>query len=165
MADSCQSVVLCFGPIFLVQRCLGRCSVPISCWPKYTASSSTPFQRSLQLAEFVRVDHDHRCAVSQTSCSSFLARDGNPYVEAHHIIPMAPAGWERHQPRPGHQHDAPMPGLSHVPPPRWAADAGRVLGDVLAWFEMKHGRPFADANSDLTLGTTPGAVLTMYGLS
>jgi hypothetical protein len=36
---------------------------------------------------------------------------------------------------------------------------------VLAWFEIKHGKPFADANNDLTLGVTPDAVLTMYGLS
>jgi hypothetical protein len=39
------------------------------------------------------------------------------------------------------------------------------LGAVLAWFKIKHGQAFADANSDLTLGTTAGAVLTMYGLS
>ena len=46
-----------------------------------------------------------------------------------------------------------------------AADAGRVLGDVLAWFQIKHGQPFAAANNDLTLGTTLGAVLNMYGLN
>lgn len=54
-----------------------------------TTSSSTPFQRSLQLAEFVRVENDYRCAVRRTSCSAFMARDGHPYVEVHHIIPMA----------------------------------------------------------------------------
>jgi hypothetical protein len=119
----------------------------------------------LQLAEFVRVDNDHRCAVSQTSCSSFLARDGNPYVEVHHIIPMAQqAGSAINLDRVTNM--TPLcPGCHTCLHRGGAADAGRVLGDVLAWFEMKHGRPFADANSDLTLGTTPGAVLTMYGLS
>jgi hypothetical protein len=130
-----------------------------------SSSSSTLFQRSLQLAEFVRVDNDYRCAVSQTSCPSFLARDGNPYVEVHHIIPMArQAGSAINLDRVTNM--APLcPGCHTCLHRGGTADAGRILGDVLAWFEVKHGHPFADANGDLTLGTTPDAVLTMYGLS
>jgi hypothetical protein len=130
-----------------------------------SSSLSIPFQRSLQLAEFVRVDNDYHCAVSQTSCSSFLARDGNSYVEVHHIIPMAQqAGSAINLDRITNM--TPLcPGCHTCLHRGGAADAGRVLGDVLAWFEVKHGQPFADANGDLTLGTTPDAILTMYGLS
>ena len=39
----------------------------------------------------------------------------------------------------------------------------RVLGDLLTWFQS-HGQTFADANSDLILGTTPSDLLAMYGL-
>lgn len=130
-----------------------------------SSSASTPFQRSLQLTNFVRVDNGYRCAVSQTSCSSFLARDGHPYVEVHHIIPMAQqAGSIINLDRVKNM--APLcPGCHTCLHRGAAADAGRVLGNVLAWFEIKHGQPFAEANIDLTLGTTPDAVLTMYGLS
>jgi hypothetical protein len=129
------------------------------------SSSATLFQRSLQLAEFVRVDNDYRCVVSRISCSSFLARDGHPYVEVHHIIPMAQqAGSVINLDRVTNM--TPLCAGCHTCLHRGgAADAGRVLGDVLAWFEIKHRQPFADANSDLTLGTTPDAVLTMYALS
>jgi hypothetical protein len=130
-----------------------------------SSSASTPFQRSLQLAEFVRVENDYLCAVSQTSCSAFLARDGHSYVEVHHIIPMAQqSGSAINLDRVTNM--TPLcPGCHTCLHRGGAADAGKVLGAVLAWFEIKHGQPFADANSDLTLGTTPGAVLTMYGLS
>jgi hypothetical protein len=129
------------------------------------SSLAAPFQRSLQLAESVRVDNDFRCAVSQMSCSSFVARDGRPYVEVHHIIPMAQqAGSAINLDRTANM--APLcPGCHTCLHQGAEADASRVLDDVLAWFENKHGQPFADANSDLTLGTTPGAILTMYGLS
>jgi hypothetical protein len=129
------------------------------------SSTTTQFQRSLQLADFVRVENDYRCAVSRTSCSSFLARDGHPYVEVHHIIPMA------QQPGSTINLDrvinmTPLcPGCHTCLHRGGAGDAQKVLGDVLAWFEIKHGQAFADANGDLTLGTTPDAVLTMYGLS
>jgi predicted restriction endonuclease len=118
----------------------------------------------LQLADFVRVENDYRCAVSQTSCSSFLARDGHPYVEVHHIIPMAQqAGSAINLDRVTNM--APLcPGCHTCLHRGAAADAGKLLGDVLAWFEIKHGQPFADANNDLRLRTTPDAVLTMYGL-
>ena len=129
-----------------------------------SSSASIQFQRSLQLAEFVRTDNDYLCAVSQTSCSAFLARDGHPYVEVHHIIPMAqqsgsPINLDRVT------NMTPLcPGCHTCLHRGGAADAGKVLRAVLAWFEIKHGQPFAEANSDLTLETTPGAVLTMYGL-
>jgi predicted restriction endonuclease len=117
------------------------------------------------LAEVVRVDNDYRCAVSRTSYSSFLARDGHPYVEVHHIIPMAQqAGSAINLDRVSNM--TPLcPGCHTCLHRGAAADASRVLGDVLAWFEIKHGQPFAVANSDLPFGTTPAAVLTMYGLS
>jgi hypothetical protein len=133
--------------------------------PPSSPSPSATFQRSLQLAESVRVDNDYRCAVSQTSCPAFLARDGHPYVEVHHIIPMA------QQAKSAINLDrdtnmAPLcPGCHTCLHRGAAADAGQVLGDVLAWFEVKHRKPFVEANSDLTFGATPGAVLAMYGLS
>ncbi len=130
-----------------------------------SSSAAVPFQRSLQLADFVRVNNYYRCAVSGTSCSAFLARDEHPYVEIHHIIPMAQQAWTAiNLDRVTNM--VPLCPCCHTCLHRGgAADAGRVLGDVLAWFEIKHGEPFADANNDLALGTTPDAILAFYGLS
>lgn len=128
-------------------------------------SATGQFQRSLQLAEFVRADNDYHCAVSQTSCSSFQARDGHPYVEVHHIIPMAQqSGSAINLDRVANM--APLCPGCHTCLHRGAEeDAGRVLGKVLAWFESKRGLSFENANTDLMLGTTPDAILTMYRAS
>jgi len=52
-------------------------------------AGSMTFQRSLQLAEHVRSLSARKCAVDTPSCIPFNGRDGQPYVEVHHVIPMA----------------------------------------------------------------------------
>jgi predicted HNH restriction endonuclease len=129
-----------------------------------STSSSTTFQRSLQLAEHVRALNDYECAVGGAGCVTFTARDGKPYVEIHHIIPMA------HQ----SESEVNLDRVTNMVPlcPRChtclhrggAEDAETVLGEVLAWFQSKHEQSYADANSDLTLGTASADLLAMYGL-
>jgi hypothetical protein len=129
-----------------------------------STSSSTSFQRSLQLAAHVRALSDYLCAVGGVGCAGFTGRDGKPYVEVHHIIPMAEQS----------QSEINLDRVSNMAPlcPRChaclhrggAEDAETVLGDLLVWFESQHGQTYADANRDLNLGTAPTDLLAMYGL-
>jgi 5-methylcytosine-specific restriction endonuclease McrA len=127
-------------------------------------SSSTTFQRSLQLADHVRALNDYQCAVGGLGCVTFTARDGKPYVEIHHIIPMAKQSQsEINLDRVNNM--APLCPRCHACLHRGGAeDAETVLGEVLAWFQSQHGQSHADANNDLILGTTTADLLSMYGL-
>jgi len=128
-------------------------------------SSSGAFQRSLQLADHVRVTNGFKCAVGEPTCSSFSARDGHPYIEVHHVIPMArQAGCANNLDRVLNM--APLCPGCHTCLHRGAkADAATALGKVLSWFKAKHGQTFQSANSDLAFGTAPDDLLAMYGLS
>jgi hypothetical protein len=129
-----------------------------------STSSSTTFQRSLQLADRVRALNDYQCAVGDASCVGFTGRDGKPYVEVHHVIPMAMQSQsEINLDRVSNM--APLCPKCHTCLHRGGAeDAERVLGDLLTWFQSQHGQTYANANSDLILGTTPADLLAMYGL-
>jgi hypothetical protein len=55
-----------------------------------TSHGSLCYARSAALAEFIRQRGQYNCIISQGSdCATFDGRDGNPYVEVHHVIPMA----------------------------------------------------------------------------
>ena len=97
---------------------------------------------------------------------TFTGRDGNPYVEVHHIIPMAKQS----------ESEINLDRVSNMAPlcPRChtclhrgnAQDAKSVLNDLLAWYRSRHGESFASSNSDLGdlgLGTAPHDLLIMYG--
>ncbi len=128
-----------------------------------STSSSTTFQRSLQLADHVRALNQYQCAVGGEGCVTFAGRDGKPYVEVHHIIPMAK------QPQSQTNLDrvsnmAPLCPKCHTCLHRGDfEDAEKVLVALLTWYESQHGSSYADANSDLALGTTPPDLLAMYG--
>lgn len=129
-----------------------------------STSSPTTFQRSLQLADHVRALNNYQCAVRGVSCVTFTGRDSKPYVEVHHIIPMAQQS----------QSETNLDRVTNMAPlcPRChmclhrgdADDASRTLGELLAWFQSQHGQSYADANIDLMFGTAPGDLLAMYGL-
>lgn len=129
-----------------------------------STSSSTTFQRSLQLADHVRALNGYQCAVDEPGCVTFTGRDGNPYVEVHHIIPMAKQS----------QSQINLDRVSNMAPlcPRChtclhrggARDAEKVLDELLVWYQSQHGQAYADANSDLTLGTARSDLLGMYGV-
>ena len=63
-----------------------------------TEGTGGSYRRSLQLAEHVRELSSRMCAVSRPTCVVFDARDGRPYVEVHHVIPMAMQGSSSHKP-------------------------------------------------------------------
>lgn len=127
-------------------------------------SSSVTFQRSLQLAEHVRQMNRYACAVNDSACVPFNGRSGQPYVEVHHIIPMAmQAGVTTNLDRVSNM--APVCPRCHACLHRGAAAiASEVLDRVLRWFESIHGRTFPSSNADLALGTGKADLLRMYGL-
>ena len=131
--------------------------------PSFTVSSSASYQRSLQLAEHVRSLNGYKCAVDGSGCSSFTARSGHPYVEVHHVVPMA----KQHEV--GVNFDrvtnmVPLCARCHTCLHRGAhGDADSTLHAALAWFEAQHGASFASINSDLGIEISPKDLLTIYG--
>jgi 5-methylcytosine-specific restriction endonuclease McrA len=126
-------------------------------------SAGSTYRRSLQLAERVRELNGHACAISNSTCSVFAGRDGLPYVEVHHVIPMALQGRsDINLDRTTNM--APLcPGChtclhrGHVDP------ASTILVGLLHWFEMAHGVSFQTANADIGFNTTRTGLLEMYG--
>jgi HNH endonuclease len=53
------------------------------------SSGATKYLRSPALAEWIRRKSGYKCLVSAEYCVKFLGKGGNPYIEIHHIIPMA----------------------------------------------------------------------------
>lgn len=49
----------------------------------------TTFQRSRDLVNYVKTQSEYKCTCLGDACSLFKARDGQPYVEVHHILPMS----------------------------------------------------------------------------
>lgn len=47
------------------------------------------YTRSPALAEYVRQTSEYKCTARGKSCLLFQGRDGNPYIEVHHVIPMS----------------------------------------------------------------------------
>ncbi len=126
--------------------------------------STSTYQRSLQLAEHVRSLSGRKCAVdSPSSCVPFDGRDGQAYVEVHHVIPMA-------------QQSSTSVNLDRVVNmvpvcPRCHSclhrgahqQAAEVLSEILRWFSAIHGRTFSDANGALGFDVAAEALLVMYG--
>jgi len=125
--------------------------------------SSSAFQRSLQLADYVRSLSGRQCAVGSPSCVPFDGRDGRPYVEVHHVVPMAQQGntlanLDRVL------NMVPLCPRCHACLHRGQAEpAGEILTAALQWFSEQHGVSFADANADLGVNTSVGELLAMYG--
>ncbi len=129
------------------------------------SSSSSTFQRSLQLAEHVRGLTGHKCVVGKGSCGSFQGRDGKPYVEVHHIVPMAnqddiEINLDRTQ------NMVPLCPTCHAALHRGSAQAASaVLQPVLQWFQFTYGATFQGANNDLGIDVSEVGLLGMYGLA
>jgi hypothetical protein len=127
-----------------------------------SASGST-FRRSFHLAEYVRTLSDYHCAVDGPGCVDFEGRDGKPYVEVHHIVPMAL------QSDVGINLDrtanmAPLcPGCHSCLHRGGAAPASKVLDGMLGWFERTHNMSVEEANDDLALGVSAPGLMAMYG--
>lgn len=127
------------------------------------SQAGSTYRRSAQLAEYVRGLNGRACAAGRPTCVVFNGRDGRPYVQVHHMIPMAL------------QHMAAMnldrstnmvplcPGchmcLHHGQNPM----ASAVLDDVLVWFGSVHGMSFESANSDTGFDTSSTGLMNMYG--
>lgn len=47
------------------------------------------YLRSPALAAWVRREADYSCSAGSEECITFLGKDGRPYIEVHHLIPMA----------------------------------------------------------------------------
>lgn len=127
------------------------------------SSAGTTYRRSWQLANLVRVRNDYRCAVNDSSCVEFEARDYKPYVEVHHIVPMAfqvstTVNLDRTL------NMAPLCAGCHKRVHRGSFDtAAEVVEAMTDWFKSTHGVWFHEANEDLGLGVSPADLMTMYG--
>jgi hypothetical protein len=121
------------------------------------------FQRSVQLAEYVRTQNGFRCAIGGSQCIEFEARNHRPYIEVHHIVPMSfqnttSVNLDRTS------NMVPLCVGCHKRVHRGGAETARlVLDKVLEWFEMKNGVSFDVANVDVGLGVTAVDLMTMYG--
>jgi hypothetical protein len=125
--------------------------------------SGPTFRRSLQLAEYVRGLNGRACAVGGPSCVVFDGRDGRPYVEVHHIIPMAAQGQTLVNLDRSRNMAPVCPGC-HSCVHRGRSDlASAVLDEVFAWYESVHHVTFQEANDDVDFDTTSGGLLAMYG--
>ena len=56
--------------------------------PVFEETESGRYRRSA-LAELVRQRANYQCIVDTDDCVAFLGANGTPYVEVHHVIPMA----------------------------------------------------------------------------
>lgn len=127
-----------------------------------TTNPSRSFLRSIQLAEYVRGLGARRCVIAGPRCSNFNARDGRPYVEVHHIIPMAmqtltDVNLDRTK------NMVPLCPGCHTCLHRGSSEyASRVLEYTMKWIESVHGVTFQTANSDVDLDLTPSGLLQMY---
>jgi hypothetical protein len=122
------------------------------------------YRRSVQLAEHVRAKNGHRCAIAGDGCAEFEGRDGRPYIEVHHIVPMAfQAATEINLDRTTNM--APLCVGCHKRIHGGSAEVtARTVEQMLRWFETRHGAPFEVANGDLGLGVSGRDLLAMYGL-
>lgn len=124
---------------------------------------ASAYRRSLQLAEYVRELNGRACAVARPTCVAFSARDGRPYVEIHHIIPMAkqahtPINLDRTT------NMAPVCPGCHACIHRGQVElAADILDAVLHWFESVHGMSFVAASVDVGFDATSTGLLEMYG--
>jgi len=127
-----------------------------------TGSGST-YRRSLQLAEHVRGLSDYACVVARPTCVAFDGRDGKPYVEVHHVIPMALQ--DRSEVNLDRSTNmVPLCPGCHSCLHRGRIDlAASILDELLRWFSAAHGLPFEAANADVHLDTSPAGLLGMYG--
>lgn len=57
----------------------------------FTGESSA-WRRDPYLAERVRSQANYRCLLDGDDCCRFIGRNGLPYIEAHHVVPMAQQG-------------------------------------------------------------------------
>ena len=127
-------------------------------------SSTSTYQRSIQLADHMRRLTKYACAISEPTCVPFDGRDGRPYVEVHHIVPMA---LQSHT-------TTNLDRVSNMVPlcPRChlclhrgsGAVASGVLDRVFDWFGSTYGRTFSVSNDDLGLPIEKADLLQMYGL-
>ena len=121
------------------------------------------YRRSLQLAEYVRELNGRACAVARPTCVAFDARDGRPYVEVHHLVPMAmqrqsAINLDRSK------NMVPVCSGCHACLHHGQVDlASAILVEVLRWFESAHGMSFVSANVDLSFDISPAGILAMYG--
>ena len=129
-----------------------------------TQGGGQTFQRSLQLAEYVRELNHRACAVGKASCAVFNARDGRPYVEVHHVVPMAMQGRSTIN-LDRSTNMVPVCPRCHACLHRGQRDqAADVLNSLFQWFESIYTVPFQQANDDLAFDTTLDGLLEMYGI-
>jgi hypothetical protein len=128
-----------------------------------TTQAGSTYRRSLQLAEHVRELSGRSCAAARPTCAVFDARDGRPYVEVHHIIPMAIQGTSSVN-LDRSTNMTPLCARCHTCLHRGRTDlASDILDELLGWFESVHGRSFGAANVGVGLDTTSAGLLEMYG--
>jgi hypothetical protein len=121
------------------------------------------YRRSIQLAEHVRGLTGRRCAIAKPACVVFDGRDGRPYVEVHHIVPIAmQARTDVNLDRSTNM--APVCPGCHTHLHYGQVDtASAVLDELLRWFESVHGMSFESANAEFGFNTTSAHLLAMYG--
>jgi hypothetical protein len=60
--------------------------------PQAFPVTTTTYARLPALAEYVRQKADYQCLIGSAECHPFPARNGKPYTEVHHILPMSDQG-------------------------------------------------------------------------
>jgi len=127
-------------------------------------SIGTAYRRSWQLANHVRVRNNYLCAVNGPDCVEFEARDHNPYIEVHHIVPMAfQASTTVNLDRTTNM--APLCAGCHRRVHRGSAGAAEaVVQGIMQWFRRTQDVPFEEANEDLGLGVSEADLMAMYGV-
>jgi hypothetical protein len=127
------------------------------------ASAGSVWRRSRELANLVRIRGGYKCAIDGPDCVEFEGRDSNPYIEVHHIVPIAfQINTTVNLDRTGNM--APLCAGCHKRIHRGAVGpAGEVMDEMLQWLGRTHGVSFEEANEDLGLGVSADDLIAMYG--
>jgi HNH endonuclease len=128
------------------------------------STTGNTWRRSPELANLVRVKNDYKCAVQGSDCVEFEGRDQHPYIEVHHIVPIAfQTGISVNLDRTSNM--APLCAGCHKRAHRGASGpAGEVVDGILEWFATTHGVTFEVASEDLGFGVSAPDLMAMYGV-
>ena len=60
--------------------------------PQESSVTTTTYSRLPALAEYVRQKASYLCVLGSPECLPFVARNGKPYIEVHHLLPLSAQG-------------------------------------------------------------------------
>lgn len=123
---------------------------------------SSQWVRSEALAALVREEFQYRCTIGTTDCRGFTARGGNPYVEVHHILPMAAQAETAYNLDRFENMVAVCVRCHAIMHRGIAAEAFSTLEALLLCYESRRGVRFEEAMASSQLEVSAQALLARY---